>query len=138
MKILVVEDNSQLAQSLALFFRDLGHEAETIGYGGKCVETLPSDFKPDHILLDATLPEYFIAKVLKAFRGAVAVGITADPEGHSNLPSDIPILEKPVEPSVVLATLEHPELAPASSLVRPKPPSDTKPSNHPTRKGSNA
>ena len=54
-RVLVVDDNRDAAQSLAMLLLTLGHEVQT-GYDGPGVEALAREFRPDVILLDIGLP----------------------------------------------------------------------------------
>ncbi len=103
MNILVVDDNPEVADSFADAFTEMGHRVEVIGNKGRCLETVPKQFTPDALLLDASMPSVFLLKVLARYH-TPAVGISGGKD--SNLPGRIPMIEKPSEPSLILAALE--------------------------------
>jgi len=55
LRVLVVDDNRDAADSLAMLVKLWGHEVE-IGYDGAAVARVP-EFKPDVVLLDIGLPK---------------------------------------------------------------------------------
>jgi CheY-like chemotaxis protein len=56
-RILVVDDNQDTADSLALMLEALGHEART-AYDGARAITLADEFRPDVILMDIGMPRF--------------------------------------------------------------------------------
>ena len=54
-KILIVEDEANIAQLLHLYLEKEGYETETAPDGGKAVELFRS-YTPDLVLLDIMLP----------------------------------------------------------------------------------
>ena len=55
LRVLVVDDNEDLAACLAMMLERLGHQARTCCSGGDCLESL-GEFRPDLILLDLNMP----------------------------------------------------------------------------------
>ena len=66
-KILIVEDDHNIAQLLHLYLEKEGYETETAADGGKAVELFRS-FTPDLVLLDIMLPVMDGWSVLKKIR----------------------------------------------------------------------
>lgn len=67
-KILVVDDNVDAAQSLALLLRLQGHDVET-AFGGEAGLAAAEKFRPDMMLLDLRMPRvhgYQVARELRA------------------------------------------------------------------------
>jgi CheY-like chemotaxis protein len=80
-RVLVVDDNEDIAESSALLLRCLGHEVTTAFDGRRAIEKARS-FRPDVALLDIGLPDingYEVARRLRAEYGAgvVLIIITA-------------------------------------------------------------
>ena len=71
-RILVVDDNRDAADSLAMMLRLMGHDIQTAYDGLEAVETAAS-FRPEVVLLDIGLPKmngYDAARHIRASRGA--------------------------------------------------------------------
>lgn len=105
MRILIVDDNPEVAETFAGFCRAAGQEPTVVGSRGRCLRTLPDDYRPDRILVDASLPREFIQQIFDRYH-VPAVGITGGPPANVNT-RGIPVLTKPTEPATVLAALEH-------------------------------
>lgn len=72
-RVLIVDDNRDAADSLALLLDLFGHEVRAIGDGGESIE-VAREFSPDLILMDIGLPGldgYMAARELRA-RGYTA------------------------------------------------------------------
>ncbi|GGY73928.1 hypothetical protein GCM10011613_19040 [Cellvibrio zantedeschiae] len=89
-RVLIVDDNHDVADSLSQWLALAGHEVHTLYTGAEAVEKVP-EIKPDIILLDIGLPDingYEVARKLRALTGVpnfVLVAVTgygqpADPE----------------------------------------------------------
>ena len=104
LKILVVDDNAEVGDSFAQAFAALGCEVKVIGSRGRCLTTLPGDWRPDRVLIDASMPEGWIRQIRGRFP-VPTVGITGGPVTPAAL-ADVKILEKPSQPAAVLAELE--------------------------------
>ncbi len=66
-RVLVVDDNQEVADGLALLVEALGHEARTV-YKGCDALAYARDFRPDIILLDLGMPEMDGFAVARALR----------------------------------------------------------------------
>ena len=67
-RVLIVDDNRDAADSLALLLDLFGHEVRSIGDGGESIE-IAREFSPDLILMDIGLPGldgYMAARELRA------------------------------------------------------------------------
>jgi len=74
-RILVVDDNLDSAESMAMFLRIMGHEVRTAHDGLAAIE-VAEEFQPEVILLDVGLPGingYKVAQQIKERRGADVV-----------------------------------------------------------------
>ena len=78
-RILVVDDNRDAAQGLAMLLEIKGHEVATAHDGGQALEAA-RQFQPTVVLLDIGLPEmdgYEVASRLRAQRGGDALLLVA-------------------------------------------------------------
>ncbi len=81
LRVMVVDDNLDMAESLALLVRALGHEARAVHDGATALQ-LASQFLPNAVLLDIGLPGlngYAVAKQLRMQEGmedAMLVAVT--------------------------------------------------------------
>jgi len=81
-RVLIVDDNRDAADSLAMLIRLWGHEAQT-AYGGGAGLELASAFSPDCCLLDISMPDmdgYAVARRIRSrpeFAGAKLVALSA-------------------------------------------------------------
>jgi len=79
LRILIVEDNRDSADSMAAILRMLGHEV-SVAYDSGAALALAGDFAPDGALLDIGLPDvngYELAMQLKALPGGADVALFA-------------------------------------------------------------
>jgi CheY-like chemotaxis protein len=79
MRILIVDDNRDGAESLSLYTKLLGHTTE-LAYTGVEAISKVSKFKPDVVLLDIGLPGmsgFEVAKLIRAMPDAVGTGLVA-------------------------------------------------------------
>ncbi len=79
-RILIVDDNKDLASSLARLLRHLGHEVEVVHDGRKGIE-LARSYRPQVVLLDIGLPNvdgYQVARTLRdeGFRDTIIIAIS--------------------------------------------------------------
>ena len=72
-RILVVDDNVDSAESMAVLLRLEGYEARTL-HEGERVVAMAREFRPDVILLDIGLPGISGYDVARAVRGDAQVG----------------------------------------------------------------
>jgi CheY-like chemotaxis protein len=79
LRILVVDDNADSAESLAMVLNLAGHEART-AHSGVAALKLARDFQPEAVLLDIGLPTmdgYEVARQIRASYGARPVTVIA-------------------------------------------------------------
>jgi two-component system, chemotaxis family, CheB/CheR fusion protein len=72
-RVLVVDDNTDNVESLAMLLRGRGHTVTTANSGARAL-TLARSFKPDVALIDIGMPDmdgYAVARELRRSRGAV-------------------------------------------------------------------
>ena len=116
-RILVVEDNPDSAEAMAMLLRELGHEVALVGDGNVAVG-VARQFEPDVILLDIGLPGidgYELARRLRLqeeTRGARMIAITgygqpSDRERSVAAGFDQHLV-KPVDPSRLAAAVNAP------------------------------
>jgi signal transduction histidine kinase len=72
-RVLVVEDNADAADSLALLLRATGYEVRVVGDGPAALEAAPG-FRPDVVLLDIGLPKMDGYEVARRLRRDPATG----------------------------------------------------------------
>ena len=70
-KVLIVEDDGNIAELLHLYLEKEGFETQVAGDGGKGVELFRS-FQPDLVLLDIMLPEEDGLSILQKLRASAA------------------------------------------------------------------
>ncbi|MFO0961025.1 MAG: response regulator [Isosphaeraceae bacterium] len=81
LRILIVDDNTDTAESLAFLLQTSGHETRTAYTGEGAIEGA-TEFRPDAILLDVGLPDadgFEVARLLRAnpeFRRTLLIGAT--------------------------------------------------------------
>jgi CheY-like chemotaxis protein len=66
-RVLVVDDNRDSANTLAMLLKISGYETKTVGDGASALEST-ADFKPEVILLDIGLPDMSGYEVCKQLR----------------------------------------------------------------------
>jgi two-component system, chemotaxis family, CheB/CheR fusion protein len=72
LRVLVVDDNVDVARTFSILIRRAGHEAQTAHDGPGAIETA-LDFRPDVILLDIGLPHMDGHEVARRIRGEAAL-----------------------------------------------------------------
>lgn len=79
MKILIIDDEKSLANTLSSFLKDLGHEVET-SFTAVAGREKAAQFKPDVVLLDVHLPDVLGLEILEQIKSknpsAVVIMIT--------------------------------------------------------------
>jgi CheY-like chemotaxis protein len=121
LKILVVDDNTDAAESLSLLLQWRGHEIRTAPDGGRAVE-VAEDFRPDVILMDVAMPVLDGLDATRAIRlrpwgaGIHIIALTAwgqESERRRTQEAGMDAhLVKPVDPHALVAAL---------ASVRPRP-----------------
>ncbi len=113
MRILLADDERQLAASLAEYFSKAGHEVCTVTTGGLDVLPAYDRFRPDVVLMDIMMPRFngiTISHALLSRNPAIKLVLCS-----GSLPPDHPFiaragachfLEKPFPFSKALAVLE--------------------------------
>jgi DNA-binding response OmpR family regulator len=112
-RVLVVDDNQDIAESSAWLLRLQGHEVQTALDGRGAIE-LALSFRPDAALLDVGLPDingYELARRLRAEFGSdvVLIIVTAYTRDFGRQQSDVAAYDhfflKPLDFSVIAALL---------------------------------
>jgi DNA-binding NtrC family response regulator len=124
-KIIVVDDEETIADTLALIFSSNGYDARTAYSAEQALETL-EEWKPDLAIIDVVLPgmngiEFAI--FLKASYPDVHFLLFSGQPGTGGLLEDakrkghlFEILAKPLHPSFMLATVANMLSAPPSDM----------------------
>ncbi len=124
-KIIVVDDETTIADTLALIFSSNGYDARTAYSAEQALETL-EEWKPDLAIIDVVLPgmngiEFAI--FLKASYPDVHFLLFSGQPGTGGLLEDakrkghlFEILAKPLHPSFMLATVANMLSAPPSDM----------------------
>ena len=113
-RVLVVDDNLDAVESLALLLRLQGHEVRTACDGPTALETAAA-FRPEVVLLDIGLPQmdgYEVARRLReqvGLKEALLVAVTGYGQEEDRRQSDAAgfdaHLVKPADPAVLLKLL---------------------------------
>ncbi len=117
-RILLVDDEVSITRALALYLTENGNYDVLVQNAGSRAVATAREFRPDLILMDVVMPD--------AEGGALAAEIQADPllrgtplvfltalvsqretQGGSMQIGGYPFLAKPVDPEIVLASIEH-------------------------------
>jgi CheY-like chemotaxis protein len=112
--ILVVDDDKDLREALAVTLRDVGYEVHTACDGKDALDFVRAGARPCLVLLDLAMPEMdgeeFIARLAGGADELASIPvfvITAYPEIKSfGLPSEIGLLRKPFDLDVILQIVE--------------------------------
>ncbi|MEO8137097.1 MAG: response regulator [Betaproteobacteria bacterium] len=139
-RILVVDDNRDAAESLALMLRLVGNEVETVFNGTGAVSAM-REFEPDIVLMDLGMPELDGYQAARAIRmnprgdEVVLIAITGwGSETDRKKSQDAGFdqhLVKPVVPTDLLALLSSLDAA-VSSPLRLQLPVETMPADRPS------
>lgn len=115
MKVLVVDDQRDVADSIAMVLRLHSHEVETASTGRDAL-AVADRWKPDVVLLDISMPEmsgYDLARKLRDYRRAprpVLVAVTGFGASSDKLASRQAGIDhhlvKPVDPERLLSLLQ--------------------------------
>jgi CheY-like chemotaxis protein len=112
---LVVDDDFDVRESVAIFFALSGVRAETAADGAEALAHLRDHPPPAVILLDLTMPRMSGAQFLAeranepalAAVPVVVVSATTDPDTRARLPGVAAFHPKPAEPTELLATVRR-------------------------------
>jgi two-component system, sensor histidine kinase and response regulator len=110
MKILIVDDEQDLLDSLAEFFQDEGFAVTTARNGAEALAQLGDDELPSVVILDLLMPVMSGIEVYKAMQNdprlakLPVVVSTSDP---SRAPSGVLIMKKPVNLDRLLNTVRQ-------------------------------
>lgn len=114
LRVLVVDDNVDAAESLAVLLRDLGQEVR-VAHDGRAALSAAAGYRPDVVLLDIGLPElsgYDVARQLRqdpAFQDTLLVAVTGygqDEDRHRSTDAGFDHhLVKPVDPGTLRQVL---------------------------------
>ncbi|HET9596317.1 MAG TPA: response regulator [Anaeromyxobacteraceae bacterium] len=121
-RLLVVEDDRNLCESLADVLRLCGYEVDTAQDGEEALERLRAAPRPDAVLLDVVLPRMGSQALLVRLRGGAApspavVLMSGMVPGHDGIPADV--LVKPFEIQELLARVERACGAPPAPALSP-------------------
>jgi CheY-like chemotaxis protein len=113
-RVLVVDDDLDTVQSMAMLIKMLGHEVQ-FAISGFAAINIANAFRPEIVLLDLGLPDlegHVVAKRIKSERGLENVRIIAisgrskDADRQDALAAGCEVFHaKPVDPAVVEALL---------------------------------
>jgi CheY-like chemotaxis protein len=113
-KILIVDDETAVADSLHLIFANRGYEARAVYSAEEAIEVL-SDWQPDLAIIDVMLPQMNgieLAGVLKGNYPTCQILLISGHPGTSELLNDanahgnsFEILAKPLHPTFILETV---------------------------------
>jgi CheY-like chemotaxis protein len=117
-RVLVVEDDSNVAATLAILLRQWGHDVQVARDGAQALQAAQAQ-PPDAVLLDIHLPGmsgHEVARRLRAETGmdkAHLVAVTGDDPGAAETTQPDPaafdqLLVKPVEPEALRKVLSRP------------------------------
>ena len=117
LRVLVVDDNRDAADSLGLIVGACGHEVEVV-YDGAAVLQKAPEFRPHVILLDIGLPHvdgYELARILRqqdALTGVMIIAVTGrgdDEQRKKALEAGFNfLLVKPIDPDMLTEALMMP------------------------------
>ena len=81
LRVLVIDDNADAADAMAMVIDMLGYEVMTVGEGRKGVAAALS-FRPDLALIDISLPDISGHEVARQLRALPVASITKSPHLH--------------------------------------------------------
>jgi carbon storage regulator CsrA len=128
MKALLVEDNPNERELLAILLRLAGVDVDTAGDGADALDYLRHEQRPDVVLLDMALPRCDGPTMLReirrdpAYAGLTIFAVAGRPEEDYNLgrgPDGVDRwFQKPLDPAVLLMCLKQ-QLLPSTACNRP-------------------
>lgn len=103
MRVLIVDDEKVLADSLALILRGEGHHVR-VAYDGRSALETAKDFQPEFLITDFMMPEMdgatLAREVKQLIQNCTVIVITGAVERPCDL--DAQVLSKPIAPSELL------------------------------------
>jgi CheY-like chemotaxis protein len=110
MKILIVDDEDDLRETLRDVFEDEGHEVRTAENGAEALAILAREALPDVVILDLIMPgvdgvevHARMARDPRLCRVPVIIS-TSDP---SRAPAGVPVMKKPIDLDRLLAAVQQ-------------------------------
>lgn len=110
MKVMIVDDEADIRDSLREFFEDEGYAVATASNGAQALELLEGDALPCVVILDLMMPildgnEVYARMQADPRLSSVPVVVsTSDP---SRAPSGVLIMRKPIDLNRLLGTVRH-------------------------------
>lgn len=107
-RVLVVEDDDDLRETLNVILSDEGFDVLEAAHGGEALDALASDGRTDVILLDLLMPVLDGWATLEALRANPSLAhlpvivCTSAPE---RAPAGVPVLSKPLDLDALLAAI---------------------------------
>ncbi len=117
-KILFVDDSRDNADTLATFFKLLGHET-AVAYDGDCAVELTSSFAPDIAFIDLQMPMMDGFDTAREFRaqlgeGAILIALTGQDWDKARIEADAAgfdgYIQKPAKASDLVAIVDAAEM----------------------------
>ena len=108
MKVMIVDDERDIRDTLEEFFRDEGFDVATAANGAEALEQLSNGDLPDTVLLDLIMPVlgggevYARMQADERLKKVPVIISTSDP---SRAPSGVLIMRKPVDLDMLLDTV---------------------------------
>jgi CheY-like chemotaxis protein len=113
-RVMIVEDDEDVRESLAQVLVDEGHDVEACRNGTEAIRTLVEQgHKPCIVLLDLVMPQVTGLDVLRKLREAGVMGrspvfVMTGTAGDPPVPPGVPVLRKPFDLHQLLAVVaEH-------------------------------
>lgn len=104
-RILIVDDESTILQTLRIIFEDAGYEVMTAGTPSEALRLFQAE-TPDLVLLDYRLPDNgeTVGPEMNRMKPGVPILIlSGDPEAGSASSFAVALIAKPIQPSELLA-----------------------------------
>lgn len=116
-RFLIVDDNRMVAETIALIFRKQGYEVRTSASAEQAL-TLVRDWQPSAAILDVFLPKMdgiALARLMRLAcpdcRVALMSGQNIATDVFAEIPADLPLVAKPIDPEKLLALVSESLLA---------------------------
>jgi CheY-like chemotaxis protein len=108
-RVLIVEDERDLLDSLQEFFEDEGFQVQTANNGAEALSLLDSDELPSVVLLDLMMPLLDGNEVYARMRSEprlASIPVIVSTSDPSRAPSGVLIMKKPVNLSSLLGAVQ--------------------------------